>query len=45
MSISLDIAKEAINCMAPEISSGTTYSLSYQVAHTPDIQMTPGINQ
>ena len=45
MSLSLDIAKEAINCMAPEISSNITYSLSYQVAHTPDTQMAPEINQ
>ena len=41
MLMSLDIAKEAINYMAPDIDEDTTYSLSYRVAHDPRVESTP----
>ena len=41
MLMSLDIAKEAINYMAPGINEDTTYSLSSRVAHDPRVESTP----
>jgi len=41
MLMSLDIAKEAINYMAPDIDEDTIYSLSYRVAHDPRVEATP----